>query len=119
MTAGAFEGVERRGLMFVLSSPSGAGKSTLSRMLIERTPGLKMSVSATTRPMRPGEVNGRDYFFVDKPRFEAMAGQGELLECGILAGTSSDPNILRLLPAFILEEEQVDMLRDTLSDLPA
>ena len=45
--------------------------------------------------------------------------QAELLECGILAGTSSDPNILRLLPAFILEEEHVDMLRDTLSDLPA
>ena len=53
MTAVGFDGVERRGLMFVLSSPSGAGKTTLSRMLIERTPGLKMSVSATTRPMRP------------------------------------------------------------------
>src|SRR6184192_3570153 len=65
-----FDGVERRGLMFVLSSPSGAGKTTLSRMLIERTAGLKMSVSATTRPMRPGEVDGRDYFFVDKVRFE-------------------------------------------------
>ncbi len=80
MTIGGFDGVERRGLMFVLSSPSGAGKTTLSRMLIERTPGLKMSVSATTRPMRPGEVDGRDYFFVDKTRFEAMAKQGELLE---------------------------------------
>src|SRR5260221_2608407 len=80
MTAVGFDGVERRGLMFVLSSPSGAGKTTLSRMLIERTPGLKMSVSATTRPMRPGEVDGRDYFFVDKTRFEAMAKQGELLE---------------------------------------
>src|ERR1700750_1691114 len=74
------DGVERRGLMFVLSSPSGAGKTTLSRMLIERMPGLKMSVSATTRPMRPGEVDGRDYFFVDKPRFEARAKQGELRE---------------------------------------
>src|SRR5260370_7958345 len=78
MTIGGFDGVERRGLMFVLSSPSGAGKTTLSRMLIERTPGLKMSVSATTRPMRPGEVDGRDYFFVDKNRFETMATQGEL-----------------------------------------
>ena len=76
----SFEGVERRGLMFVLSSPSGAGKTTLTRMLIERMPGLKMSVSATTRPMRPGEVDGRDYFFVDKPKFEAMVTQGELLE---------------------------------------
>src|SRR5258708_38605080 len=79
MTVGGFDGVERRGLMFVLSSPSGAGKTTLSRLLIERMPDLKMSVSATTRPMRPGEVDGRDYFFVDKTRFEAMAKQGELL----------------------------------------
>ncbi len=63
MTAGGFDGVERRGLMFVLSSPSGAGKTTLSRMLLEREPGLKMSVSATTRSMRPGEVDGHDYFF--------------------------------------------------------
>ena len=75
-----FDGVDRRGLMFVLSSPSGAGKTTLSRMLIERMAGLKMSVSATTRPMRPGEVDGRDYFFVDKVRFEQMVKQGELLE---------------------------------------
>jgi len=80
MTAGGFDGVERRGLMFVLSSPSGAGKTTLSRMLLEREPGLKMSVSATTRSMRPGEVDGHDYFFVDKPRFEAMVAHGELLE---------------------------------------
>jgi guanylate kinase len=75
-----FDGVERRGLMFVLSSPSGAGKTTLSRMLVAETPGLQMSVSTTTRPMRPGEVDGRDYFFVDKTKFEAMAAQGELLE---------------------------------------
>src|SRR5258708_19253952 len=75
-----FDGVERRGLMFVLSSPSGAGKTTLSRLLIERTPGLKMSVSATTRPMRPGEVDGRDYRFIGKAEFEAMAEHGDLLE---------------------------------------
>ena len=74
------DAIARRGLMLVLSSPSGAGKSTLSRMLIERTPGLKMSVSATTRPMRPGEVDGRDYFFVDKPKFEAMVKKRALLE---------------------------------------
>lgn len=73
-------GVERRGLMFVLSSPSGAGKTTLSRMLINETPGLAMSVSATTRPMRPGEVEGDDYFFVDPSRFDAMATRGDLLE---------------------------------------
>ncbi|NUR14402.1 MAG: guanylate kinase [Mesorhizobium sp.] len=82
MTTGGHgtDGVERRGLMFVLSSPSGAGKTTLSRLLMERMSGLNMSVSATTRPMRPGEVNGKDYLFVDKPRFEAMVKGDELLE---------------------------------------
>ncbi len=75
-----FDGVERRGLMFVLSSPSGAGKTTLSRLLIDRVFGLRMSVSATTRPMRPGEVDGRDYWFVDQSRFESMVRQDELLE---------------------------------------
>ncbi|MFK4508027.1 guanylate kinase [Bradyrhizobium daqingense] len=82
MTTGGHgtDGVERRGLMFVLSSPSGAGKTTLSRLLIERMPGLKMSVSATTRAMRPGEVNGKDYTFVDKTTFDAMVKADELLE---------------------------------------
>lgn len=82
MTTGGhgIDGVERRGLMFVLSSPSGAGKTTLSRLLIDRMPGLRMSVSATTRAMRPGEVDGRDYLFVDKPRFDAMVKGDELLE---------------------------------------
>ena len=75
-----FDGVERRGLMFVLSSPSGAGKTTLSRLLIERMPGLTLSVSATTRPMRPGEKDGLDYRFVDKARFEAMVKGDQLLE---------------------------------------
>jgi guanylate kinase len=74
------DGVERRGLMFVLSSPSGAGKTTLSRLLIERMPGLRMSVSVTTRAKRPGEVEGRDYLFVEKARFEDMARRNELLE---------------------------------------
>jgi len=79
MAVGRHEGVERRGLMFVLSSPSGA-KTTLSRLLLERMPGLRMSVSATTRPMRPGEVDGRDYLFVGNARFEQMVMQNELLE---------------------------------------
>jgi guanylate kinase len=74
------DGVERRGLMFVLSSPSGAGKTTLSRLLIEKMPGLRMSVSVTTRATRPGEVEGRDYLFVDKARFEDMVKRNELLE---------------------------------------
>jgi guanylate kinase len=80
------DGVERRGLMFVLSSPSGAGKTTLSRLLIERMPGLKMSVSATTRPMRPGEIDGHDYLFLDKTRFEAMVKRQQLLEWATVFG---------------------------------
>jgi guanylate kinase len=76
----SLDGVERRGLMFVLSSPSGAGKTTLSRLLLERMPGLQMSVSVTTRAKRPGEVEGRDYLFVDKTRFEDMVKRRELLE---------------------------------------
>ncbi len=79
-----FDVVERRGLMFVLSSPSGAGKTTLSRMLVAETPDLRMSVSATTRPMRPGEVEGRDYLFVDKDRFEHMTKHDELLEWAVV-----------------------------------
>ena len=88
MTAGGhgFDGVERRGLMFVLSSPSGAGKTTLSRMLVAETPALQMSVSATTRPMRPGEVEGKDYYFVDQRRFDAMIANGELLEWATVFG---------------------------------
>jgi guanylate kinase len=77
---GNSDGLARRGLMFVLSSPSGAGKTTLSRLLIERMPGLRMSVSATTRKKRPGEEDGRDYLFVDKARFEDMVKREELLE---------------------------------------
>ena len=83
---GSFDGVERRGLMFVLSSPSGAGKTTLSRLLIERMPGLRMSVSATTRAMRPGEEDGRDYLFVDRARFEEMVKREELLEWATVFG---------------------------------
>jgi guanylate kinase len=82
MTAGGadFNGVERRGLMFVLSSPSGAGKTTLSRMLVSETPALQMSVSATTRTKRPGEVDGKDYYFVNQSEFDAMLAKNELLE---------------------------------------
>ncbi len=72
--------VARRGLMLVLSSPSGAGKTTLSRLLLERDPTIELSVSVTTRKPRPGEVNGRDYHFIDGDRFDAMVARGELLE---------------------------------------
>lgn len=86
MTAGGFDGVERRGLMFVLSSPSGAGKTTLSRMLVAETPALRMSISATTRQKRPGEVDGKDYYFVDQARFETMVANDELLEFATVFG---------------------------------
>ena len=66
--------------MLVLSSPSGAGKTTISRALLERDDNLTMSVSATTRPMRPGEVDGKDYYFVDEAKFNQMIADGELLE---------------------------------------
>ncbi len=72
--------IERLGMMFVLSGPSGAGVTTLSRLLIERIPRLQVSVSVTTRPMRPGEIDGRDYQFVDRARFEEMVKRKELLE---------------------------------------
>ena len=72
--------ISRRGLMLVLSSPSGAGKTTISRRLLDRELGITMSVSVTTRPMRPGEVPSVDYYFVDMPEFERMIARGELLE---------------------------------------
>ncbi|MEK9707902.1 MAG: guanylate kinase, partial [Alphaproteobacteria bacterium] len=64
--------IRRRGLMLVLSSPSGAGKTSISRELLERDDDLYMSVSATTRPRRPGEVDGVHYKFVDKTDFDLM-----------------------------------------------
>jgi len=66
--------------MLVLSSPSGAGKSTISRALLNRDPDISMSVSVTTRPMRPGETDGEDYIFVDQEKFEQMTAAAEFLE---------------------------------------
>ena len=81
-TANVFDELKsnRRGLMVVLSSPSGAGKTTLTRKLLEDHPDMAMSVSATTRAPRPGEVEGRDYFFIDKTRFGELEAAGEFLE---------------------------------------
>ena len=70
----------RRGLLIVLSSPSGAGKSTISRMLREADPAIAMSISATTRPKRPGEVDHVDYHFVDDAEFDRMIAAGEFVE---------------------------------------
>ncbi len=70
----------RRGLLIVLSSPSGAGKTTISRMMLEADPGITMSISATTRPMRPGEVEGVHYHFVDDAGFKELIDAGEFAE---------------------------------------
>jgi guanylate kinase len=72
--------IARRGLMLVLSSPSGAGKTTLSRLLLRSDRKVELSISVTTRPKRRGEINGRDYHFIDRARFDAMVARGELLE---------------------------------------
>jgi guanylate kinase len=70
----------RRGRLFVIAAPSGAGKTSLVRALMEREPGLRFSISYTTRPQRPTEQHGRDYFFVDREEFERMVTNGEFLE---------------------------------------
>ena len=83
MARGAKRGtksIARRGLMLVLSSPSGAGKTTLSRMLLTEERNITLSISVTTRPRRPGEVDGRHYHFIDRKRFEQLRRNGELLE---------------------------------------
>ncbi len=76
----------RRGFVFVLSSPSGAGKTTLAQRLLASDPGFTLSVSATTRPPRQGEVDGQDYTFVDDAAFDAMVAGGELLEHATVFG---------------------------------
>ena len=82
------KGSARRGLMLVLSSPSGAGKSSIARRLLDDDPNLTLSVSATTRPPRPNEVDGKDYHFVDQTRFDAMIAGGAFLEYATVFGNS-------------------------------
>src|SRR5215471_18778059 len=102
--------VARRGLMLVLSSPSGAGKTTLSRMLLDRYSTIELSISVTTRKPRPGEVEGRDYHFIDTRTFEAMVKRGDLLEWaevfGSFYGTPREP-----------VERALSMGRDVLFDI--
>lgn len=73
-------GTSRKGLLLILSSPSGAGKTTLTRLLMDWDPTIRFSISATTRSPRPGEADGREYYFRDRATFEAMIAAGEMLE---------------------------------------
>jgi len=80
--------LHRRGLMFILSSPSGAGKTTISRRLLEHDGHIGLSISVTTRPMRPGEVDGKDYIFATQPEFDEMVEQGHFMEWAHVFGHS-------------------------------
>ncbi len=75
-----------RGNLFVVVAPSGAGKTSLVKALLEREPNIKLSISYTTRKPREGEVNGRDYHFVDRAAFEKMIEQGDFLEYAAVYG---------------------------------
>jgi len=78
--------IRRRGFLLVLSSPSGAGKTTITRRLLERDRTLSLSVSVTTRPHRPSEIDGKDYHFIDQAAFDRMVADGELLEHATVFG---------------------------------
>ena len=79
-TAATKATLQRRGLMFILSSPSGAGKTTIARKLLQEDAEIAMSISVTTRKMRPGEVDGKDYYFVDQPTFDKMVEENAFYE---------------------------------------
>ncbi|HET9176289.1 MAG TPA: guanylate kinase [Pseudolabrys sp.] len=112
--------VARRGLMLVLSSPSGAGKTTLSRKLLDEDKGVVLSISVTTRKMRPGEKDGRDYRFIDRRQFDAMVDKDELLEWaevfGNYYGTPAKPVLASLAVGrdvlFDIDWQGTQQLRD-------
>ena len=80
MNTPSFPPIDRRGFMFVLSSPSGVGKTTIAHRILNLENKVELSISVTTRPKRPAEIEGEDYHFVDKPTFDAMVKNDELLE---------------------------------------
>jgi guanylate kinase len=116
--------IARRGLMFVLSSPSGAGKTTLSRLLLRGDRNVELSVSVTTRPKRRGEVDGRDYHFIDRAKFDAMVASSELMEWaevfGHRYGTPKAPVIAALRAGrdvlFDIDWQGTQQLRETARD---
>jgi guanylate kinase len=92
MNEGMNEGMSKHGQLFIVSAPSGAGKTSLCQRVVAEVPNLKSSVSFTTRQSRKGEIDGKDYFFIDKPQFREMIENNEFLEYaevhGNLYGTS-------------------------------
>lgn len=102
--------IKRRGLLLVLSSPSGAGKTTISRRLCEQDGGLSLSVSVTTRPRRPGEVDGKHYHFITRAKFDEMVAKRGLLEHAVVFdhcyGTPRVPVM-----------QEIDAGRDVISDV--
>ncbi len=77
--------------VFIISAPSGSGKSTLTRQLLERVPGLRFSVSYTTRPPRGQERDGQDYYFISREEFEERLSKGEFLDMPRFSGTITAP----------------------------
>ncbi|MGV1681648.1 guanylate kinase [Sphingopyxis sp. NJF-3] len=102
--------LNRRGVLFVLSSPSGAGKTTISKMMLKQDPDIALSISATTRPPRPGETDGVDYHFVDVDTFKQMAADGEFLEWAHVFGHRYGTPRARV-------EELLDAGKDVLFDI--
>jgi guanylate kinase len=109
MTTGSESPRQGKGLLFVVSAPSGAGKTTLCREVVTQVPGLRHSVSYTTRKPRPAEVDGSDYYFLDEGGFRKKAERGEFIEWaevhGHLYGTSWDQLLLH-------SEQGVDLILD-------
>jgi guanylate kinase len=99
----------REGTLFVVSAPSGAGKSTLCRKLLKRIPGLKLSVSYTTRPPRKGEVNDVHYTFISERRFKGMINRGEFAEWAVVHGSLYGTSLKRLKK---LNKEGYDIILD-------
>ena len=87
---------DRRGIVFVLSAPSGTGKTTVTRRLLDRVPGIRFSVSCTTRSPRPGERNGVDYHFMPRTRFDQLRRRGEFLESAEVDGAAYGTSRRRL-----------------------
>lgn len=102
--------IERRGMLFVVSSPSGAGKTTLARRLLKRDSRIDMSVSYTTRAPRPNEVDGKDYFFVGEPTFQHMKENDEFLESAVVFGNHYGTPKASVMAA-------IDQGRDVLFDI--